>query len=93
LGTLLLGRPVVDRTGVSGQFSFTIEFAPDETMRPVPAPPGEAPVAADGPTLITVLEKQLGLKLVAAKAQQGVLVIDSVQRPSPNTSAFGPGPR
>jgi uncharacterized protein (TIGR03435 family) len=74
---------VVDKTGLTGDFDFTLEFA--GSMMPVSAatPPGAegTPVASDpsggGPSLFTALEKQLGLKLVKGqKATLDVLVID-----------------
>jgi len=85
LSSLLLSRPVIDQTGIKDQFSFRVEFAPDETMTPrLTGPLGATPGVPDGPSLFAALEKQLGLKLVPAKAQQGFLVIDRVERPSKN---------
>ncbi len=84
IGALVLGHPVIDKTETKDLFSFKIEFAPDENMRPMPGPPGDPSDAPAGASLFTVLEKQLGLKLIPAKAQQGYLVIDRVERPTPN---------
>jgi uncharacterized protein (TIGR03435 family) len=53
-------------------------------MHPMPGPPAEASDVPSGPSVFTVFEKQLGLTLVPAKAQQGFLVIDRVERPSKN---------
>jgi uncharacterized protein (TIGR03435 family) len=73
-----LGRPIIDRTGLDGRFDVEYSFTP----RPIgsqAAPPPEAP-----PTVFVALEEQLGLKLEAVRAPVGVLVIDSVERPTEN---------
>jgi uncharacterized protein (TIGR03435 family) len=77
-----LGRPMVDQTGLSGTFDFTIEFTPE---RPGPATPG-ADIQPDnpGPTFEEALREQLGIKLQSQKAPVEVLVIDHVERPSAN---------
>jgi uncharacterized protein (TIGR03435 family) len=85
LSSLLLSRPVIDQTGIKDQFSFRVEFAPDETMAPrLAGPLGATPGVPDGPSLFSVFEKQLGVRIVSAKAPQGYLVIDRVERPSRN---------
>jgi uncharacterized protein (TIGR03435 family) len=73
------GRPVVDNTGLTGNYDFHLMFAPDPF-------PGRAPdPSTDGrPTLVTALQEQLGLKLEGGKQLQDVLVIDSVSRPDEN---------
>jgi uncharacterized protein (TIGR03435 family) len=67
-----LGRIVVDKTGLSGSYDFTLEWAPDE------APDSSAP------SLVTALREQLGLRLESQKSPVEVLVIDSIERPSEN---------
>ena len=69
-------RPIVDHTGFSGYFDIK-----DLTWAPLNADTTNAP---DAPSLTGALEKQLGIKLVPAKAPIEVLVIDSIDRPSPN---------
>jgi uncharacterized protein (TIGR03435 family) len=86
--SIVMGRNVFDKTGVSGQFSYSIRFAHDETTpgefpAGLPSPNSQSDVPA-GPSVFTVLEQQLGLKLVADKGPREYLVIDSVQRPSEN---------
>ena len=64
----MIGRPVVDKTGIDGQFWFQLEWVPDQ--------PGSA-----GPSLLAAMEEQLGLKLTEKSAPTKVLVIDAVERP------------
>ena len=76
------GRPVVDKTGLTGAFDVDLTWTPD------PAPPGPdvpAPQAAqpgDGVSLFTAVQEQLGLKLDAQRGPVAVLVIDSAERPA-----------
>jgi uncharacterized protein (TIGR03435 family) len=65
------GRVVIDRTGLTGPYEFTLRYSTD------PAP-------ADIPSLFVALEEQLGLKLVPDRASLPVLVIDHIERPTPN---------
>jgi uncharacterized protein (TIGR03435 family) len=77
-----LGSPVIDRTGLTGTFDFTLEctpelngaLPPDETFRP----------DQSGPTFREALQEQLGLKLESQKTNIEVFVIDHVERPSEN---------
>jgi bla regulator protein BlaR1 len=77
----MVDRPVVDHTGLTGNFDFTIEFAP--ARRPAPAN-GDAQPDPDGPSIFEALKEQLGLKLEQTKSPRHVLVIDHVERPSKN---------
>ena len=76
-------RPVLDRTGVAGDFNYRVEFAtpPDFTGYPTLYP--GVPVLTS-PSLITALKEQLGLELKPDKAPVEILVIDHVERPSEN---------
>lgn len=75
------GRLVVDKTGLSGRFAFSLTWTPDQIPTVAP-PPGIPPVDPNGPSLVTALQEQLGLKLESAKGPVEVLVIDSVERPT-----------
>ncbi|HEX3880228.1 MAG TPA: M56 family metallopeptidase [Bryobacteraceae bacterium] len=76
-------RPVADKTGLTGKFDVVLEFAPDETAtEPSAVSPSSA--SSDIPTLVTALEEQLGLKLVAARGPREFIVIDHIARPSEN---------
>jgi bla regulator protein BlaR1 len=77
-----LDRPVVDQTGLSGRFDFTLEFAP-ELNRPAP-PNSDPPSDPQGPAFLDALRDQLGLKLQPTKAPVQVLIIDHLERPSAN---------
>jgi bla regulator protein BlaR1 len=72
-------RSVTDRTDLIGEFDFTLQWMPE------PPPGVDAPVlAADGPSIFTALIEQLGLKLVAMRGPDRIVVIDHVERPSEN---------
>jgi uncharacterized protein (TIGR03435 family) len=79
------GRPIVDKTGLSGQFDITLEWNPD--IARVPEGVSNAPTLAEleaRPVLFTAVREQLGLKLESDTAAMDVLVIDSVDRPTPD---------
>ncbi|MEA2544111.1 MAG: bla regulator protein blaR1 [Acidobacteriaceae bacterium] len=74
------GRVVINKTGLTGNYDFTLKWAPDGS-----GPAGSAPVSDNsGPGLFTALEEQLGLKLVSQKGSVETLVVESVDRPSAN---------
>jgi uncharacterized protein (TIGR03435 family) len=73
-----LHRPVLDKTGLTGKYDFSIDFKMD--LRAL-GPPSAADDASDpGPDLAAAVEQQLGLRLVPAKAKLDVLVIDKVEK-------------
>ena len=67
-----IDRPVVDHTGIKGVFDITLKGAASAMLQP------------DGPSLFTLVQEQLGLKLVSTKAPIDVLVIDHAEQPSVN---------
>ena len=73
-----LGRPVLDQTGLTGKYDFSINWTPD------PPAGTDAVTDATGPSFQAALMKQLGLKLVATKGPATTLIIDRVDRPSEN---------
>jgi uncharacterized protein (TIGR03435 family) len=82
-------RVVVDRTGLTGPYEFTLEFAPDQAALgaapgPVGDPGGAPPVPSDAPSFVSALQEQLGLKLESNRGPVDVLVIDHVERPTPD---------
>jgi uncharacterized protein (TIGR03435 family) len=72
-------RQVLDRTGLTGTFDFSVEWYPE---RDITKPPDQA--AASGPGFLEALQKQLGFKLVATTAPADVLVIDHIEHPDEN---------
>ena len=72
------GRVVVDKTGLTGNYAFTLQWAPQYLTGP---PFTQEP---SGATLFTSLREQLGLKLESQKAMAEVLVIDHIEQPSAN---------
>lgn len=89
--SLQLGSTVVDKTGLSERYDFTLNFAPDHAPGPRMEGPGGGPSQDNpdpaepaGPSLFTALQEQLGLKLVARKEPVDVVVIDYIDKPSSN---------
>ena len=76
-----IDRPIVDRTGLTGTFDIELTFNP---VRPGLPGRGEIPVPADGTSLFTALQEQLGLKLESSRGPLDVIVIESVERPTPD---------
>ena len=86
----VMDRPVVDQTGLKDKYDFTLKWTPDDSqfaqfrgaVTPPTAPAGDNPNAP--PSLYTAVQEQLGLKIEATKAPDDVIVIDHVDKPSPN---------
>jgi uncharacterized protein (TIGR03435 family) len=82
-----LGRTIVDKTGLTGNYDFTLEFTPDEGASAPPgsggAPPPPPPDSA-APSIFTALPEQLGLKLESTKGPVDVIVIDHIEKPAEN---------
>jgi uncharacterized protein (TIGR03435 family) len=78
-----LNRRVVDRTGLSGLFNARLTWTPDP-LPTGPLPPDLSPIDPNGPSIFTAVQEQLGLKLQPSIGPVDVLVIDSVERPTPN---------
>jgi uncharacterized protein (TIGR03435 family) len=80
----VLGRTVIDKTGLTGNFDVHLEWAPNEhqlALFPSATPPR---VPSDGPSIFSAVQEQLGLKLESQKGPVEVNVIDRAQRPSEN---------
>jgi len=86
LQTLILDRPVVDQTALSGKFDFHFIFTPDDTEfngHPPPLP-AKTDTTEAAPDIFQALLQQVGLKLTAEKTPVDVLAIDHVEKPSAN---------
>jgi uncharacterized protein (TIGR03435 family) len=79
------GRPILDRTGLTGTFEFDLEWTPDAAAPPRPpdAPPAP-PIDPNGSSFVTALREQLGLKLEARSGSIDVVVVDHAERPLPD---------
>jgi uncharacterized protein (TIGR03435 family) len=86
----VMDKPVVDQTGLTAKYDFTLKWTPDDSqfaqfrgaVAPQPPAAGDNPNAP--PSLYTAMQEQLGLKFSATKAMDDVIVIDHVEKPSPN---------
>jgi uncharacterized protein (TIGR03435 family) len=80
-----LGHNVLDKTGLTGKYDFTMQWPREEGPGSM-LDGGEGGNAAEssGPSIFTVIQEQLGLKLESHKAPVEVLVIDHVEAPSAN---------
>lgn len=90
-----LGRIVVDKTGLTGNYNFTLRWTPDNALLPAmnTYSPGSVESGLAGTesggdstpsSLFTAIQEQLGLKLEAEKERIDVIVIDHIDPPSPN---------
>jgi uncharacterized protein (TIGR03435 family) len=88
--TQIVGRPVIDRTGLTSFYDLTLKWALDTTGNPAPfglpagvmpqAPP--PPADPDAPNIFTAVQEQLGLKLEAGRGPVEVVVIDRLEKPT-----------
>ncbi|HVY93625.1 MAG TPA: TIGR03435 family protein [Bryobacteraceae bacterium] len=70
-----LGRDVHDDTALPGKYDFDLSWTPDA---------GPCPGAPEGPTIFTAVQQQMGLRLESTRGRVEILVIDHLERPSPN---------
>ncbi|AFL89248.1 Protein of unknown function (DUF3738) [Terriglobus roseus DSM 18391] len=80
-GAADLDRPILDKTGLSGTYDFVLEFTPEylEEVRPI-AGSEEVP----GPSFVSALNDQLGLRLKKETGTATLFVVDHVEYPSEN---------
>jgi uncharacterized protein (TIGR03435 family) len=84
-----LGLPVVDKTGLKGNYAFNLHWTPDKMQDEALEQSGEPvapepPTDSNGPSLLTALQEQLGLKLEPQTEPIQMLVIDHVEAPAEN---------
>jgi bla regulator protein blaR1 len=89
--SLALSRTVIDKTRLTGEYDFTLEYAPepgqggpesiglppDPNLKPPPTDPNR-------PSIFTAIQEQLGLRLESQKSPVDMILIDSVEKPSEN---------
>lgn len=80
----LLNRPVIDKTGLTGRYDFTLTYAYDASQRGTVGPDADPAVAPDTPSIFTAIEEQLGLSLKSAKGPVEFLVVDRAEKPDAN---------
>jgi uncharacterized protein (TIGR03435 family) len=71
----ITGGPVLDATGLKGEYAFTLSW-----IIPIPGAPAPPPDLDPGPDLFTALQEQLGLKLDAKRAPVEMLVVDHAEK-------------
>jgi uncharacterized protein (TIGR03435 family) len=71
----IAGRPVMDKTGLTGKYDYKLEFSPEDS---------QSDAEPAGPSIFTAVQEQLGLKLEAAKGPVEIVVIDHIEKPSGN---------
>jgi uncharacterized protein (TIGR03435 family) len=67
-----VGRPVIDKTGLTGDYDFTLMWAGDTTEN------------SSLPSLPTALREKFGLELKPQTGPVNILIVDHVEKPSPN---------
>jgi uncharacterized protein (TIGR03435 family) len=86
--TQMTGKPIQDRTGLTGRYDFELTFDPEVLLRLISQLGFNIPVGAlppsNAPALLTALQEQLGLKLQNDRGPGPVLVIDSAELPTPD---------
>jgi len=76
-----LGRQVIDKTGLTGEYDFVLKWLlSTNEMRPTSGSDG----GTGGPSIFNALQDQLGLKLQPDRGPVEVIVIDRVEKPSGN---------
>ncbi len=79
-----LERPVIDATGLAGDYDIMLDYVQEPVQPSGPCPPfclpADPPPLAAGPTLLKAVESQLGLKLESKKGKIDILVIDHMEK-------------
>ena len=65
------GRPVIDRTGIQGEYNFQVDYTGDDSPE-------------SGLKLPAALQVQLGLRIEAARAPLEMLVVERADKPTRN---------
>ena len=82
-----MGRIVLDKTGLTGNYDFNVTYTPDQ-MPNFNGQPGVAPgfpaIDPNGPPLATAIQEQLGLKIESQRGPVAMFVIDKLSQPTPD---------
>ena len=85
-----VGRSVIDRTGLKGVYDIHLRWTPDIVRQQASATPTSTvringvEFDPNGPSIFTALQEQLGLKLESERGTVEALVIDHIERPTPD---------
>jgi uncharacterized protein (TIGR03435 family) len=79
----VVGRPVVDQTGIGGRYDCLLQFLPSPAER-AQLPPNEQPPEDAPPDVYAALERQCGLHLQSTRALADTVIIDKIEKPSEN---------
>jgi uncharacterized protein (TIGR03435 family) len=79
-----VGRTVIDETGLTAVYDFTLQFTPDDFSAGPSRSAGLSATELSAPSIFNAVQEQLGLKLESGKGPVDVIVIDHVERPSGN---------
>jgi uncharacterized protein (TIGR03435 family) len=83
--TFLLGRPVLERTGLTDSYNFSFPFEPIQPPNTPPLRPRAAALPPANPrSIFAAIEEDLGLRLEPSMERLEVFVIERVERPSQN---------
>ena len=81
--SFVLGRPAIDKTGLTGLYDYKLEWTPDEVQ--VASDENNArPVDENVPSLTSALQEQLGLRLVSRKGPVEIILVDRAERAAAN---------
>jgi len=80
----MLNRAVVNETGLDADYDFTLDWNPDAEAPPSLDGTGSSVPAQEGPSIFSALQDQLGLELEPRKGPVNLVIVDKVERPSPN---------
>lgn len=80
-----MGQIVVDKTGLTGYYTFDLSWSPTPEQMPPGMPPGAAPpFDPNAPILLTALQEQLGLKLESGRGPVEMIVVERLEPPTEN---------
>lgn len=82
--TSYVDRPVLDRTDLAGTFDVDLDWAPGTRIGSGVNAPIDTVTVVDGSSLFTAIPEQLGLKLERRNEPIDLVVVDHIERPTPN---------